>query len=416
MVDIFAFIAPDAGGVSIEQFFFSLAIILFVAKTAGELAVRIGQPAVLGELLGGVLLGASVFNVIPEVGALHDVIGLLAEIGVVVLLFEIGLETDLREMFHVGKAAVTVAIVGILAPFALGFLTWQVMTGTGGTVGVFVGATLTATSVGITSRVLSDLGQMDTREARVILGAAIVDDVLGLVILAIVSGLAAGAALTVTGIAWKFIVAAGFLVVAVVIGRRCVPVIFRVVEHMEVRGVLFVMAFVFVLALAALASSVGSALIIGAFAAGLILSSTNHFDLITKDIQPISAIFAPIFFVYVGSSVDVDLLNPVSPEFSPETLKLAGALLVVAIVGKLISGYVVGWKGEKLNHLAIGTGMVPRGEVGLIFAHIGLDNRVINEAAFNALVVVVMLTTFVAPPMLKLIFENGTRKRTEAGP
>lgn len=399
--------APTTGGVSIEQFFFAIAIILVAAKVGGELAVRIGQPAVLGELVFGVLLGSSLLGAIPADGPLHEVIGLLAEIGVVILLFEIGLETDLREMFRVGRPAVVVAMVGVIAPFALGYVTWMLITGDGGTVAVFVGATLTATSVGITSRVLSDLHQMNTREARVILGAAIVDDVLGLVILAIVSGLAAGAALTLAGIALKLAIAVGFLVAAVVLGRWFAPRLFSVIERMQVKGVLFVLAFAFVLALSALAGSVGSALIIGAFAAGLILSSTNHFDLITKNIHPLSDIFAPIFFVYVGSSVNVALLNPASPEFSPGTLVVAGALLVVAILGKLASGYAVGWGQEKLNHLAIGVGMVPRGEVGLIFAHLGLDNNVIDEAAFNALVLVVMLTTFVAPPLLKAIFRRS---------
>ena len=399
--------APTTGGVSIEQFFFTIAIILVAAKVGGELAVRIGQPAVLGELVFGVLLGSSLLGSIPADGPLHEVIGLLAEIGVVILLFEIGLETDLREMFRVGRPAVMVAMVGVIAPFALGYITWMLITGDGGTVAVFVGATLTATSVGITSRVLSDLHQMNTREARVILGAAIVDDVLGLVILAIVSGLAAGAALSLAGIALKLAIAVGFLVAAVVLGRWFAPRLFSVIEKMQVKGVLFVLAFAFVLALSALAGSVGSALIIGAFAAGLILSSTNHFDLITKNIHPLSDIFAPIFFVYVGSSVNVALLNPASPQFSPGTLVVAGAILVVAILGKLASGYAVGWGQDKLNHLAIGVGMVPRGEVGLIFAHLGLDNNVVDEAAFNALVLVVMMTTFVAPPLLKVIFRRS---------
>lgn len=409
MVAGLAFAAPTGAGVSIEQFFFTLAIILAAAKLAGELAIRLGQPAILGELLAGVLLGSSVLGVIPATGDLHDTIGLLAEIGVVILLFEIGLETDLREMFRVGGSAITVALVGVIAPFLLGFGTWTLMTGDGGTVAIFVGATLTATSVGITSRVLSDLGKMSTREARIILGAAIVDDILGLVILAIVSGLAAGAALSVTGILFKFIVAVGFLVVAVVLGRWMAPRVFSVVERMQVRGVLFVVAFAFVLGLAALASSVGSALIIGAFAAGLILSTTNHFDLITKNMHPLSDIFAPIFFVYVGSSVNVNLLNPAAPDFAPSTLYLAGALLVVAVVGKLISGFAIGWRGtEPINRMAVGVGMVPRGEVGLIFAHVGLDNNVVDVAAFNALVIVVMLTTFIAPPALKALFKSRT--------
>jgi Kef-type K+ transport system membrane component KefB len=405
MVNLFVIAAPG-GGVSIEQFFFVIAIILAAAKLGGELAIRVGQPAVLGELIFGVLLGSSALGVIPADGQLHDVIGLLAEIGVVILLFEIGLETDLREMFRVGGSAITVAFIGVVAPFALGYVTWLLITGDGGTVAIFVGATLTATSVGITSRVLSDLRQLGSREARVILGAAIVDDVLGLVILAIVSGLAAGATLSVAGIALKFAVAVGFLVAAVVLGRWFAPRLFSILEQMQGRGSLFVAAFSFLLALAALAGSVGSAVIIGAFAAGLILSSTNHFDLITKNIHPLSDIFAPIFFVYVGSSVNAALLNPASPEFAPSTLLLAGALLFVAVLGKLASGFAVGWGRVRLNHLAIGVGMVPRGEVGLIFAHLGLDNGVIDAEAFNALVLVVMLTTFIAPPLLKILFKQ----------
>jgi Kef-type K+ transport system membrane component KefB len=192
------------------------------------------------------------------------------------------------------------------------------------------------------------------------------------------------------------------------------PRVFSVLERMQVRGILFVSAFAFVLALSALAGSVGSALIIGAFAAGLILSTTNHFDLITKHIHPISEIFAPIFFVYVGSSVNVALLNPTSAQFAPTTLMVAAALLVVAIIGKLASGYAVGWGREKLNHLAIGIGMVPRGEVGLIFAHVGLDTGVVDEPAFNALVIVVMLTTFIAPPLLKILFRRAATSTDSA--
>lgn len=404
--------APIAGSLSIEQFLISVAIILAAAKLGGELANRVGQPAVLGELIAGVLLGSSVFGIVPATGQLHDVIGLLAEIGVVILLFEIGLETDLREMFRVGGAAITVALVGVIAPFFLGFGTWTLLTGDGSTIAIFVGATLTATSVGITSRVLSDLGQMSTSEARVILGAAIVDDILGLVILAIVSGLAAGAALTTSSIVLKFVIAVGFLIVAVVVGRLLMPRVFSILERMQVRGILFVFSFAFVLALSALASSVGSALIIGAFAAGLILSTTNHFDLITKQIHPVSEIFAPIFFVYVGTSVNMALLNPGSPQFAPRTVLVAGALLLVAVVGKLASGYAVGWGASKLNHAVIGVGMIPRGEVGLIFAHVGLDTGVVDEASFNALIIVVMLTTFIAPPLLKSLF-RGVRPSAE---
>lgn len=403
-----------AGGeaVRIETFLFTFAAINIAAKVFSHLAKRIGQPPVLGELLAGVILGASVLGVIPETGTLHEVIALIAEIGVVVLLFEIGLETDLKEMFRVGPASATVATVGVVAPFALGFGYWMLLQPdlnagvdvSTTLVAVFVGATLTATSVGITSRVLSDMNRLGTPEARIVLGAAIVDDVLGLVILAIVSGLVAGAALTVFGIALKFAIAIGFLVAAVIIGRWIMPRVFHTIERSEVRGILVVTAFSFALLLAALAGVAGSAMIIGAFAAGLILSETNQFDYITEGIKPIADVFTPVFFLYVGSAVDVSLLNPMSASFDPGILIVAGGLSVMAIIGKVISGYAVGWGNSTLNRLAIGIGMVPRGEVGLIFAHLGLDRGVIGKEAFNAVVLVVMFTTFIAPPLLKVVF------------
>jgi Kef-type K+ transport system membrane component KefB len=405
---------------SVETFLFTVATILVAAKLFGDLAQRIGQPAVLGELIAGVLLGASVLGVVPHDGPLHDVIGLLAEIGVVILLFEIGLETDLREMFRVGKSAASVAIVGVVVPFALGFGFWMILqpdvsAGPNGATltltAVFVGATLTATSVGITSRVLADIKQLGTREARIIMGAAIVDDVLGLVILAIVSGLVAGATLTLFGIGLKFAIAIGFLVTAVVLGRWIMPHVFERIDRSGVRGILVVSAFSFALALAALASVVGSAMIIGAFAAGIILSSTNQFDFITERITPIADIFAPIFFVYVGSAVDASLLNPFSPRFDASLIMIAGALLVVAVVGKIVAGYAIRpGRNARLNRLAIGIGMIPRGEVGLIFAHLGLDSGVIGPEGFNVIVLVVMLTTFLAPPLLKQVFIGRQRQ------
>ncbi|MGQ0561656.1 MAG: cation:proton antiporter [Gemmatimonadota bacterium] len=401
----------------VETFLFTLAAISVAAKLAGHAARRLGQPPVLGELIAGVILGASVLNVLPAAGGLHDIVALLAEVGVVLLLFEIGLETDLKEMFRVGPASTVVAAVGVVLPFALGFalwVLWQPDLAPGAhapsvtLVAIFVGATLTATSVGITSRVLSDLKQMHTPEARIVLGAAIVDDVLGLVILAIVSGLVAGASLSLMGIALKFAVAVGFLVAAVLIGRWIMPRVFGAIEQIEIRGILVAAAFAFALALSGLASIAGSAMIIGAFAAGLVLSSTNQFDFITDRIQPVVDIFAPIFFVYVGSAVDISLLNPFSANFDVNILTVAGAVLVVAIIGKIAAGYSVGWSAPRLNHLAIGVGMIPRGEVGLIFAHLGLDGGVIGPQSFNAIVLVVMLTTFIAPPLLKAIFSRAS--------
>ena len=386
----------------------SLAAILLAAKLLGDLAERIGQPAVLGELVAGVLLGQTLFGIIPADGALADVLRVVAELGVILLLFEIGLETDLKEMFRVGPAALAVAAVGVVVPFGLGYLYWVaggpgVPAGSGSMAAIFVGATLTATSVGITARVLSDLNRMRTREARIILGAAVIDDVMGLVILTVVSGIAAGGAVSVLGVARVLAVAVGFLVAAVVLGRLVAPRMFQVAERMRVRGVLVAAAVAVAFGLAGLAELAGSAHILGAFAAGLILSGTNQFDTIERELKPVVSIFAPVFFVVMGASVNLRLLNP-AREGAGALLLLTMLLGGIAIAGKIAAGWAAPW--ERYRRLAVGVGMVPRGEVGLIFANIGLRSGVINDAVFSALLLVVMVSTFVAPPALKALFSR----------
>ena len=394
--------------VSIPSLFLVLATMLVGAKLLGELAERIGQPAVLGELVAGVVLGGSVLGVVPASGTAADVVRVFAELGVVLLLFEIGLETDLREMFRVGTASLSVAMVGVILPFALGFVYWAYLphAASGGTTdlttaAVFVGATLTATSVGITARVLSDLSRMNTQEARIIIGAAVIDDVIGLVILTVVSGMAAGASVSAFGILRISAVAVGFLVIAVLVGRFAVPRLFDLVVRMRVRDVLLVFAFAFALGLSAVAAVAGSALIIGAFAAGIILSGTNQFDTIEREVRPVASIFAPIFFVSVGASVNLRLLDP-TQEGSAGLLGIAGALIVLAIGGKIAAGWAAPW--VPFRRIVVGVGMVPRGEVGLIFADIGRRSGVLNEAVFGAVLLMIMVTTFVAPPALKLLF------------
>jgi len=386
---------------------------LVAGKFSAELAERLGQPAVLGELVAGIVLGSSVLGVIPTGpdDPLRPVIALLAEIGVVVLLFEIGLETDLKAIARVGAPATAVALVGVAIPFLLGFLYWvSPLHGlapvppvppappTDATVAIFVGATLTATSVGITARVLSDLKCMDSTEARLILGAAVIDDVLGLVILGVVSGLAAGAAVSAVGVVWTLAVAVGFLVAAVALGAALAPRIFGLVNRMRVRGVLLVSAFAFLLLLAALAARAGSALIIGAFAAGIILSGTNQFEIIEKGMKPVADIFTPLFFLSIGAAVNVRGWNPLNPE-NHGTLAAGGALFVIAVLGKLVSGWAVPWR--RFNRWAVGIGMAPRGEVGLIFAQIGLTAGILSGRLFSAILLMVIGTTLVAPPLLK---------------
>jgi Kef-type K+ transport system membrane component KefB len=399
------------GGMDIGRLFLVIAAMLVGAKLLGELAERIGQPSVLGELVAGVVLGPSLLGIVPLQGSTADVIHVLAELGVVLLLFEIGLETDLREMFRVGPASLSVATVGVLVPFALGVGYWVwlphaevVAAGDRLTQGIFIGATLTATSVGITARVLSDLGRMSTQESRIIIGAAIIDDVLGLVILSVVSGMAAGTAISIVGVARTLAVAVGFLVVAVIAGRFLLPLLFDYVVRMRVRYVLLVFAFAFALGLASTAAAAGSALIIGAFAAGLILSGTNQFDIIEREVKPVASIFTPIFFVSIGASVDLHLLDPTNPA-ARGTLAIALVLTALAIVGKLAAGWAAPW--VRFRRIVVGIGMVPRGEVGLIFADIGRRSGILGEDVFGAVLLMVMATTFVAPPALKALF--GTR-------
>jgi len=403
------------------RLFWVLASMLVVGKLSGEVSERIGQPAVLGELAAGAVLGGSFLGIIPtEVGdALTPVIETLAEIGVVVLLFEIGLETDLRAMARVGKGAASIAVVGVTLPMVGGILFWlsplsvpelgpHGVTKTA----IFLGGTLTATSVGITARVLQDLKVMHAVESRFIIGAAVIDDVLGLIILGVVSSLAAGNAVSVLGIGRSFVVAVGFLVIAVGIGLQLAPKTFDLINRMRVRGVLLVLAFAFVLVVAALADMAGSAMIVGAFASGLILSGTNQFNVIEDRIKPIADVFTPIFFLSIGAKFDVTLLNLTNPENLP-VLGLGLVLFVIAVIGKIAAGWAVPW--QKFNRLSVGIGMIPRGEVGLIFANIGLVTGVLSRPLFSAIILMVFGTTFIAPPLLKWAFTRGGVTEADGG-
>lgn len=392
----------------------TVAAMLVAGKLLGEGAERLGLPSVLGELVAGVLLGASVLGVVPAAGEPSaEMLRVLAELGVILLLFEVGLETDLREMSKVGGAALAVACVGVVVPFALGYSYWawlpHPVTSDGGdlqTVAIFVGATLTATSVGITARVLGDLGRMDTPEARIILGAAVIDDIIGLVILSVVSGIAAGGTVSVAGIGTTFAVAIGFLVAAVMLGNLVIPRVADRLLRMRVRGMVVAVSIAFALALAALAAQVGSALIIGAFAAGLILRGTRHHETVEHQVQPVAALLAPIFFVNVGAAADLRLLDPTRPG-AGGILLVAGALTLIAIGGKLVAGWGAPW--ARFDRLTVGTGMVPRGEVGLIFADVGRKAGLLSDTTFSIVLLMVMATTFIAPVALKLIFARVRR-------
>ncbi len=401
-----------AGESDIVRLFFILGAMLLAGKFSGEASERLGQPAVIGELIAGALLGGSLLGVIPVSpdDSLTDIIKILAEIGVVILLFEIGLGTDLKEMFRVGPAAMMVAMVGVVLPMIGGILFWisplaipeYGPTGVV-TTAIFLGATLTATSVGITARVLQDLKVMHSLESRLIIGAAVIDDILGLVLLGLVSSLAAGTAVTVLGVGRALGAAVGFLVLALGIGLVVAPKLFDFVDRMRVRGMLLVAAFAFALIVAGLADISGSAMIVGAFAAGLILSGTNQFNLIMDRIKPVADVFTPIFFLRIGAQFDVRLLNPFEPDNLP-VLGMGLALLAIAIAAKVVAGWAAPWR--RFNRWAVGFGMIPRGEVGLIFAGIGLAGGILSRELFGAVIIMVIGTTFVAPPILKWSFNR----------
>lgn len=379
---------------STSEFLLALIAIFVAAKVFGELAERIGQPAVLGEIVGGVIVGASGLNLVHA----HDpTIHLLSELGVLLLLFMIGLETDLRKLMSVGGSATAVAVIGVLLPLVGGYALGYAL-GFSTIVSVLLGASLTATSVGITARVLSDLGHLQDDESQVVLGAAVVDDIIGLVLLTLIGTLAEGGALTVLGVMRVVVVAFGFVALAIVIGSYLAPWLLRIVDRIQVARGLFFASVVFAFALAYLADVVGSAVIIGAFAAGLVLARTSHAKQIEREVHDIAQFFVPIFFVVVGAAVDLRTLNPLDAH-SRRFLMIGLALTVIGIAGKVAAGLGVMKKG--LRRIVVGVGMMPRGEVGLIFAQIGLTTGVLTGGLYSAVALMVMLTTLVTPPLLR---------------
>lgn len=382
---------------SVPNLLGTLVVMLTVAKLCGALAKAIGQPTVLGELVAGVLLSASVFGVVdPQVEVLH----FLAEVGVIVLLFAIGLETNLPSLLKVGRESAAVAAVGVVLPFALGYATCRLL-GLDNLVAIVAGAALTATSVGITARVLSDLGRLQEPESRIILGAAVIDDIIGLVILTVVAGLVAGNEVTAFGVARITLVAFGFLIATLVVGSFAIPHVVRLVGKIDLPGTSTILAVILAFGLAWLADQAGSAVIIGAFAAGLLLAGTPKAREIEHGITELGNFFVPLFFVSVGASVDVRVFNPLDPA-NHRTLLIGALLIVAAIAGKFAAGYALPWfKGKKT---VIGVGMIPRGEVGLIFAQMGLSSGVFDAKLFGAVTLMVMVTTFMAPPLLRVLF------------
>ena len=345
-----------------------------------------------------------------EALAHNEALEIIGGLGALILLFEVGLESTVQQMLKVGLTSVLVAVLGVALPFAFG---WGVgawlLPEASPYVHAFLGATLTATSVGITARVLKDLGASRTQEARIILGAAVIDDVLGLIILGVVSGAITtaeqGAPFSVMSVVSITVAAAVFLVGSLVIGVFAAPRLYSVASLLQVRGVLVTLSLSLCFLMAWVASLIGLAPIVGAFAAGLVLEDVHFKDFVgrgertLKDlIRPISDVLVPVFFVLMGLRTDLGAF------LSPGALELAAVLIVVAIIGKQACALGVTIPGA--NRLAVGIGMIPRGEVGLIFAGVGagmvLDGQpLIGPSTFAAVVLMVIVTTLVTPPALK---------------
>jgi Kef-type K+ transport system membrane component KefB len=391
----------------------ALALMLIGARLGGALFERFRQSPVLGELLAGVVIGNLGLLGYHGLDALRDQPGLdlLAQIGVLFLLFSVGLESDIAKMMAVGASSFVVAVLGVIAPMVLGFFCSRgFFPGHDPLTHWFVGATLCATSVGITARVLSDLGRTSSTEGRIILGAAVIDDVLGLIVLAVVAGVIEaanrGRAFDPRTVAWIVAKATLFLGVAVGIGRWVARRTFALAARVRGEGVLLSVAIAFCFALAWIAGRVGLAPIVGAFAAGLILDEEHYQDLRARDakrrslpelLEPISSFLVPVFFVLMGMRVDLGAFA------SPGALGFAAMLTLAAVAGKQVCSLGVFERGA--DRLAVGLGMIPRGEVGLIFAGIGATlmlggERVIDNEVFSAVVIMVALTTLVTPPLL----------------
>jgi Kef-type K+ transport system membrane component KefB len=382
---------------SFPHLLISLVALLVGTQLLGVLAQRLKQPAVVGELIAGLLLGGSVLGILdPNDPVIHA----LAEIGVLVLLFEIGLHTDVKALIKVGGSAMTVAVVGVAIPFTLGYLV-GISLGLSVVPAVVAGAALTATSVGISARTLSDLGRLTSPEGQIVLGAAVIDDIIGLVILSVVSGLVGGTALTFVGATVTTAMAVGFVIAAVVLGSLLVPPIFRAVARIEASGTLGVIGLAFAFLLAWLAASLGSATIIGAFSAGLVLHGTSQRHTIEKATTSLGHFFVPIFFASVGAAIELRTLG------DARVLAIGGALIVVGVLGKFVAGFAPWWfKGDKT---LIGIAMIPRGEVGLIFARMGLATGALTSQLYSAIAMMVLFTTFMTPPLLAWRIGSGKR-------
>jgi Kef-type K+ transport system membrane component KefB len=421
----------------VESILLSLVVIYFVSKVGGELVNRIGGlPPVLGELLGGVVIGISGLHLLIflQVGldsseslligfmgitsglnsenssqifaAQSEIISVLAELGAIILLFEIGLESNLKDLIAVGMQSAIVAITGVVVPLTSGSLGLIFLFHTSVIPAIFTSAALTATSIGITSKILAELGRLSSAEGKIILGAAVIDDAIGIIVLAVVASLAKDGEVDFSKIIYIIVSASGFIGTAIILGNVFNQNFVAIADRLRTRGELIIPAFIFAFAMAYLASIMQLEAILGAFAAGLVLEETDQRRELQRLIAPIADMLVPIFFVTIGAKAELGVLNPAIAG-NQTGLIMATFLITVAIIGKLVTGLtVIGQQGE-INRWAIGVGMIPRGEVGLVVVSIGSVNHVLSKPQEAAIIMMVLVTTFIAPPLLRLVFSES---------
>lgn len=398
----------------ISSILLDLFIIFASAKIAAEVFQRLRQPPVIGELLVGVLIGPYALGLIgsPSEGLVHlfqgpeparlaldTVYKVLAELGVIFLLFLTGLETRASDIFRVGGRAATVAVLGVAFPFIFGFLLVSLL-GHSTVEAVFVGAALVATSVGITARVLRDLGVLASREARIILGAAVIDDILGIMILTVAQGLGTSGGLPTWGLVALVVQVVAFTLFLMLVGTRLIRRYSAHLEYLRLPNAPFAVAIALCLGLAALAGYIGLAAIIGAFLAGMVLAEAKESRRIEGPTIAVYELLVPFFFVITGSMVDWRLF------LEPGVLGLAGAVTALAILGKVMGGSLGGLGLAPRSVLILGAGMVPRGEVGFIVASIGASLGAIPKDMFSVVIIMSVITTLVVPPVLKVLYQG----------
>lgn len=392
----------------IHSFFLQLVVILITARVLGEFVARFKAPSVIGELLAGVILGPTLLNILAPT----EIIKLLAEIGIILLLFEVGIETDFRKLTQTGSKPFLVAIIGVIAPFLLGFLVSSQIFHLNLLVSLFIGSTLTATSIGITMRVLTELKKQTSDEAQIVLGAAVIDDIIGIILLSVLYEFSQGGGISFFNIGKILLFIGLFLVLAPIAAKLISGIIKHYAAKSEIPGLVPSMTVALILFFAWIAHLVGAPELLGGFAAGLALSrqfilplgSFFHVDegfshQVEKQMKPIVHLFAPIFFCTIGLSLNFREINWESGFI----WLLSITILVVAIIGKLFSGFVL-FKEKRWIKWAVGIAMVPRGEVGLIFAEMGRSGNVFDKDVYAAMVLVIAITTLFTPFVMRAFY------------